>query len=84
MQGNGTVPLTNEELRALNLPEKVSWIDNEAFDDGNMFNSDVVERQNHIPVERLYQGNKIHGRSMGLNGNVDAEGIATILRARKG
>jgi hypothetical protein len=32
--------------------DKVSWIDNEVFDDADMFNSNLVERQIHAPTER--------------------------------
>jgi hypothetical protein len=68
----------------LNLVEKVSWIENKAFDDAEMFNTDLVERQIHTPVERLYKGNQAHGRSTVVQGNADAEGIAAIMRARRG
>ncbi|KAF2621735.1 hypothetical protein BU25DRAFT_415930 [Macroventuria anomochaeta] len=81
--GNDTVPLTAEDVRALDLVDKVSWTDNEAFDDADMFNTDLVERQIHAPTERLYQGNKAHGRSTVLQGNADAAGIAAILQAKR-
>lgn len=84
VQGNGTVLLTTEDVIALGLVDKVSWIGNEAFDNSNIFQSDLVERQIHAPTERLYQGNKAHGRSMVLQGNADAAGIAAILRAKSG
>jgi hypothetical protein len=60
VQGNGTIPLTAEEVRALDLVDKVSWIGNEAFDDASMFNSDLVEQQIHASTERVYQGNRAH------------------------
>jgi hypothetical protein len=62
----------------------VSWIDNEAFDDADMFNTDLVERQTYAPTERLYKGNKAHGRSTVLQGKADAQGIAAILQAKRG
>ena len=83
VKGNGTVPLTADDVRALNLVDKVSWIDNEAFDEADMFNTDLVERQIHAPTERLYQGNKAYGRSTVLQGNADAKGIAAILQAKR-
>lgn len=82
-EGNGTVPLTAEDVRALNRVDKVSWIDNEAFDDADMFNSDLVQRQNHESTKRVYQGNKAHGRSTIFQGHADAAGIAAILRAKR-
>jgi hypothetical protein len=84
IQGSGTVPLTSEDIRALNLIDKVSWIGNEGFDDANVFNIDLVERQIYTPQDRIYNGNNAHGRSMVFNGRTDAEGVAAILRARRG
>ncbi|KAH7061005.1 hypothetical protein BKA63DRAFT_573482 [Paraphoma chrysanthemicola] len=46
--GNGTVPLTAEDVGALGLVDKVSWIDNKAFDDADIFQTDLVERQIHL------------------------------------
>jgi hypothetical protein len=56
IQGNGTVPLTGEDARNLNLMDKMLWIENEASDDAELFNTDLVERQIHTPVEREYKG----------------------------
>ncbi|KAF3029133.1 hypothetical protein E8E12_000333 [Didymella heteroderae] len=61
-EGDNTVSLTAEEVKAMNFVDKVSWVDNEAFDDATLFESDLVERQIHAPTERLYKGNKAHGR----------------------
>ena len=84
IQGNGTVPLTSEDVRALNLIDKVSWIGNEGFDDANVFNTDLVERQIYTSKNRTYTGNNGHGRSLIVNGKTDAEGVVAILRARRG
>lgn len=83
MEGNSTVPLTAEDVKALNFVDKVSWIDNEAFDDADMFNSDLVERKLHAPTERVYKGNKVHGTSTGVNGYVDAASVVAILQAKR-
>jgi hypothetical protein len=82
--GNDTVHLAADDVRTLDVVDKVSWIDNEAFDEADLFNTDLVERQIYAPTERLYQGNKAHGRSTVLQGNADAAGIAAILRAKRG
>ncbi|KAF1955559.1 hypothetical protein CC80DRAFT_493040 [Byssothecium circinans] len=78
------IPLTDQDVRALNLVDRVSWVDNEAFEDADMFNTNLVDRQVYAPTERLYKGNKAHGRSTVLQGNADAAGIAAILRAKRG
>ena len=52
--GNDTVPFTAKDIKALDLMDKVSWVNSEAFDDADMFNTDLVERQIHTPTERLY------------------------------
>jgi hypothetical protein len=83
VQDSDTVPLTAEDVRALDLVDEVSWIDNEAFDDADMFNTDLVERQIHAPTKRLYKGNKGHGRSMIHQGRADAAGVVAILQARR-
>jgi hypothetical protein len=83
VEGNSTVPLTAEDIKALNFVDKVSWIDNEAFDDADMFNSDLVERQIHAPTERVYKGNKVHGTSTGVNGHSDAASVVAILQAKR-
>jgi hypothetical protein len=83
MIGNGTVPFTAEDIKALDLVDKVSWVNSEAFDDADMFNTDLVERQLHTPTERLYQGTKAHGRSTVLQGNADAASIVAILQAKR-
>lgn len=83
MQGNDTVPLTAEEVQALNFVDKVSWVDNEAFDDASLFNSDLVERQIHGPTERLYESNKAHGRSTVIQGRADAASVVAILEAKQ-
>ena len=80
---NDMVHLAAEDVRTLNIVDKVSWIDNEAFNEADVFNTDLVERQIHTPTERLYQGNKAHGRSTVLQGNADAAGIVAILRAKR-
>jgi hypothetical protein len=81
--GNDMEPLAAEDIKALDLVDKVSWVDNEAFDDADMFNTDLVERQIHTPTERLYQGTKAHGRATVLQGNADAAGIVAILQAKR-
>ena len=83
VQGDDTVPLTAEEVQALNFVDKVSWVDNEAFDDANLFNSDLVERQIHGPTERLYESNKAHGRSTVVQGRADAASVVAILEAKQ-
>ena len=83
MIGNGTVPFTAEDIKALDLVDKVSWVNNEAFDDADMFNTDLVERQIHTPTERLYQGTKAHGRSTVLQGKADAASVVAILQAKR-
>lgn len=82
-EGNNTVPFTAEDIKALDLVDKVSWVKNEAFDDAIMFNRDLVERQLHTPTERLYQGTKAHGRSTVVQGNADAASIVAILQAKR-
>jgi hypothetical protein len=83
VEANSTVPLTAEDVKALNFVDKVSWISNEAFDDADMFNSDLVERQIHAPTERVYEGNKVHGTSTGINGHSDAAAVVAILQAKR-
>jgi hypothetical protein len=83
VEGSSTVPLTAGDIKALSFVDKVSWIDNESFDDAYMFNSDLVERQIHAPTERVYQGNKMHGRSKGFNGYLDTASVVEILQARR-
>jgi hypothetical protein len=63
--------------------DEVSWIENEAFDDAVMFNSDLVEWQVHAPTERVYKGNKMHGTSTGVNGRADAASVVAILQAKR-
>jgi hypothetical protein len=82
VKGNDTVPLTAEDINALNFVDKVSWINNEAFDDATVFNSDLVERQIHAPTEREYKGNKAHGTSTVVNGRSDAASVVAILQAK--
>jgi hypothetical protein len=84
IKGNGTVPLTEEDVQTLILVNKVSWVGNEAFDEADLFQADLVERQNNTPKERLYKNNKAHGKSMAFQGEADAEGIAAMIRARRG
>jgi len=83
VEGNSTVPLKVEDIKALNFVDKVSWTDNEAFDDANVFNSDLVERQIYAPTEREYTGNKAHGRAMVVNGYSDAASVVAILQAKR-
>jgi hypothetical protein len=83
VEGDDTVPLSAEEVKALNFVDKVSWVDNEAFDDANVFNSDLVERQIHAPTERLYKGNKAHGTSTVVQGHADAAAVVAILQAKR-
>ena len=82
-QGSGTVSLTAEDVKELNFVDKVSWIDNETFDDANMFNTDLVERQIHTSTERVYQGNKAYGRSTVVQGRTDSASIVAILQAKR-
>jgi hypothetical protein len=82
VEGNTTVPLTPEDIKALNFVDKVSWINNEAFDDANVFNGDLVERQVYARTERVYEGNNGRGRGMVVNGNSDAASVVAILQAR--
>jgi hypothetical protein len=83
IKGNNTVPLTADDIKALNFVDKTLWTDNEAFDDANMFNSDLVERQIHAPTERVYKGNKAHGTSTVVQGHADAAAVAAILKAKR-
>jgi hypothetical protein len=83
VKGNDTVPLTAEDINALNFVDKVSWINNEAFDDATVFNSDLVERQIHAPTQRKYIGNKAHGTSTVVNGHSDAASVVAILQAKR-
>jgi hypothetical protein len=84
MSGNGTVPLRDDDIPALKLNDKAEWIDNKAYEDAEIFNTDLVEGQAEIPTERLYKGNEAHGKSFLLQGRADAKGIAEIIRARRG
>jgi hypothetical protein len=77
------VSLTSEDIQALKFVDKVEWVKNKAFDDAQMFNTDLVERQAQTPTERLYKLNEAHGRSVVVQGKADAEGIAAIIRARR-
>jgi hypothetical protein len=83
VQDDDTVPLTAEEVQALNFVDKVSWVDNEAYDDASLFQSDLVERQMHASTERLYTGNKAHGRSTVVQGRADAASVVAILGAKQ-
>lgn len=83
VEANSTVPLTAEDIKALNFADKVSWIDNEAFDDAVIFNSDLVERQSHAPTEREYKKNKAHGTATVVNGHSDAASVVAILQAKR-
>jgi hypothetical protein len=83
VEANCTVPLTAEDIKALNFVDKVSWINNEAFDDANVFNSDLVERQIHAPTERKYIGGKAHGTATVVNGHADAASVVAILQAKR-
>jgi hypothetical protein len=78
------VPLTGEDDRALTLIDRAEWVENKAFDDAQMFNTDLVDRQTQDPTERLYKHNEARGRSVVVQGKADAEGIAAIIRARRG
>jgi hypothetical protein len=82
IEGNTTVPLTTEDIKALNSVGKVLWIKNEAFDDANVFNGDLVERQVHAPTERKFEANNGHGRGTVVNGNSDAASVVAILQAK--
>lgn len=84
IKGNGTVPLTEEDVRALIFVDKVSWIGNKAFDESDLFQTDLVARQNHTPKERVFQENEVHGKSMALQGEADAEGLVAMIKARRG
>lgn len=82
-EGNSTVPLTADDIKAMNLVDRVSWINNEAFDDASVFNSDLVEQQVGAPTERVFQGNKAHGTAMVVNGRSDAASVVAILQAKR-
>jgi hypothetical protein len=82
VKGSDTVPLTAEDIRALTFVDKVSWINNQAFDDANVFNGDLVERQGHAPTERKYIGNDGHQRGTVVNANMDAASVVAILQAK--
>jgi hypothetical protein len=43
IEANSTVPLIAEDVKALNFVDKVLWISNEAFNDVDIFNSDLVK-----------------------------------------
>lgn len=59
-------------------------MENKAFNDAVMVNADLVERPTSTPKERSYIRNEAHHTSFVLQGNVDADTLATILRARRG
>lgn len=80
-KGNDTAPLTSADDRASDLIDKVSWVGNESFDSSYMFNTDLVEREVFRPMERLFEGNKIRGRSTAVQGHADAEAVVAIIRA---
>ena len=82
IKGNTTIPLTTEDIKALNSVDKLLYIKNEAFDDANVFNGDLVERQVHVPTERKYEANNGHGRGTVVNGNSDAASVVAILQAK--
>ena len=84
MLGNGTVPLRDEDIRALKLNDKAEWIKNKAYEDADMFNTDLVDGRVENQTERLYKGNEAHGKSFVLQGRADAKGIVEIIRARRG
>jgi hypothetical protein len=83
VEANSTVSLTAEDNKALNFVDKVSWNNNEAFDDANVFNSDLVERQIQASTEREYTKNKAHGTSTVVNGHSDAASVVAILQAKR-
>jgi hypothetical protein len=83
VQDSNRVPLTAGDTRALDIVDEVSWIDNEVYDNADMFNTDLVEWQIHVPTTRLYKGNKGHGRSMVHQGRADATGVVAILQAKR-
>ncbi|KAF2266730.1 hypothetical protein CC78DRAFT_124338 [Lojkania enalia] len=83
-ESDGTIPLTNEEAWALHLVDKVSYEGNKAFDDAVMVQADLVERPIYTRRERSYINNEAHKTSLVLQGNVDADGLVNILRARRG
>jgi hypothetical protein len=85
VEANSTVPLTSEDIKALNFVDKVSWNSNEAFDDAVVFNSDLVERPRQIyaHTEREYIGNNAHGTGTVVNGHVDTANIVAILQAKR-
>jgi len=84
MSGNGTVPLTDDDIRSLKLNDKAEWIENKAYEDAEMFNTDLVECQVKNPTERLYKGNEAHGKSLLVQGRADGKAVADIIRARRG
>ena len=81
---NGRIPPSDEVIRTLKLHDKAEWIENKAFDEATMFNSDLVNFSVENSSERLYQGNEAHGKSLSVQGRVDAKGVVEIIRARRG
>lgn len=75
---------TDEDFQVTNLTDRVEWIGNQAFDDADMLNTDLVNLQVQNSTERLYKHNEAHGRSIVIQGRADAEQIAAIIQARRG
>jgi hypothetical protein len=50
--GNGMVPLAAEEIKALDLVDKVSWVNNEAFDDADGY---VQHRSRRTADPHIYR-----------------------------
>ena len=81
---NDRITLNEEDIHILKLNDKVEWIGNKAFDDAEMFNTDLVDSQSQNSSERLYKENEARGKSLMVQGRADAAGIAAIIRARRG
>lgn len=63
--------------------DKVSWVENKAFNDAVLVNADLVERPIYNSKERNYARNEVHGTSLALQGNVSGADLVSIIKARR-
>jgi hypothetical protein len=48
-----TIPPTAENIKALDLVDKVARVNDEAFDDADMFTTNLVEQQLYMSTEMI-------------------------------
>ena len=65
------------------LSLKVKWIENKAFDEAELFNTDLVNSPVQYVSEKLNKCNEAHGKAFVVRSRRGAKGIAEIIRARQ-